>query len=117
MRDVAKGILLAAEKGKAGESYLLTGHNISVEDLIGEAAKVVTKDPVKRIAPTFAIKLASPFIGMHARLHHKMPLFTAFAIDCLMQNSNFSYKKAHEELGYEPIPLDITMKDTIEWLQ
>ena len=117
VRDVAKGIILAADKGKTGESYLLTGHNISVKDLIGEAAKVVNKDPVKRVAPTFVIKLASPFIGMHARLHHMMPLFTAFAIDCLTQNSNFSYNKAHEELGYEPVPLDITMKDTIEWLQ
>ena len=117
VRDVAKGILLAVEKGKAGESYLLTGHNISVKDLIGEAAKVANKDPVKRVAPTFVIKLASPFIGMHARAKHKMPLFTAFAIDCLMQNSNFSYQKANQELGYKPIPLEITMKETIGWLQ
>ena len=117
VRDVAKGILLVADKGKAGESYLLTGHHISVKALIEEAAKVVNKKSIKRVAPTFLIKLASPFIGIHARVHHKTPLFTAFAIDCLMQNSNFSYEKANKELGYQPINFDITMKETIEWLR
>ena len=117
VRDVAKGILLAAEKGKVGESYLLTGHNTSVKDLIGTAAKEVNKKPVTKVTPTFLIKMASPFIGIHARLHHKMPLFTAFAIDCLTQNSNYSYQKAHEELGYMPIPLDTSIKDTVEWLK
>ena len=117
VRDVARGMLLAADKGKAGESYLLTGHNMSVKELIEIAGKVANKDPVSAIAPTFAIKLASPFIGMHARIHHKTPLFTAFAIDCLTQNSNYSYKKANEEFGYKPTAFDITMKDTIKWLQ
>ena len=117
VRDVAKGILLAAEKGKAGESYLLTGHNISVKDLIALAASISNKKPVTKVAPTFVIKSASPFIGMHARINHKMPLFTAFAIDCLMQDSNYSYQKAHQEFGYEPTPLEITMQDTIEWLK
>ena len=117
VRDVARGIILAADKGKAGESYLLTGHNMSVKELIEIAGKAANKDPVSAIAPTFAIKLASPFIGIHARIHHKTPLFTAFAVDCLTQNSNYSYKKANEELGYQPTAFDITMKDTIKWLQ
>lgn len=117
VRDVAKGILAVLDKGKAGESYLLTGHDITVKDLIALAGSLSNKKPVKRTIPHFVIKMASPFIQMHAKIRHKAPLFTGFSMDCLKQNSNYSYKKANEELGYNPRPLNETMKDTIEWMK
>ena len=117
VRDVAKGILSVLENGRAGESYLLTGHYITVKGLIEEAAKVANKKPVKNKVPHFVIKAASPFIQAHAKAHHKAPLFTGFSMDCLMQNSNYSYKRAIEELGYNPRPLEETMKDTINWMK
>ena len=116
VRDVAKGILQIIEKGRSGESYLLTGHYVTVKELIEEAAKVANKKPVKNKVPHFAIKAVSPFIERHAKRHNKAPLFTGFSMDCLVQNSNYSYKKANEELGYSPRPLEETMKDTIEWM-
>ena len=114
--DVAKGILQVIDKGRSGESYLLTGHYVTVKGLIEEAAKVANKKPVKNKVPHFAIKAVSPFIERHAKRHNKAPLFTGFSMDCLVQNSNYSYKKANEELGYSPRPLEETMKDTIEWM-
>ena len=117
VRDVAKGILQVIDKGRIGESYLLTGHYVTVKGLIEEAAKVASKKPVKNKVPHFVIKAVSPFIERHAKRHNKAPLFTGFSMDCLMQNSNYSYKKANEELGYSPRPLEETMKDTIEWMR
>ena len=117
VRDVSKGILLALEKGKAGESYLLSGNNVSVKELIELAGKEVNKKPVKNTVPHFLIKLISPFIELHARIHHKTPLFTGFSMDCLMQNSNYSSKKAKDEFGYEITPIEKTMKETINWMK
>ena len=117
VRDVARGILSVANKGKAGESYLLSGHNISVKELIALAGKEVKKKPVAKTVPHFLIKLISPFLELHARIHHKTPLFTGFSMDCLMQNSNYSSKKAKDELGYEITPIETTMKETIEWMK
>ena len=59
----------------------------------------------------------APFIELHARIHHKTPLFTGFSMDCLMQNSNYSSQKAKEELGYKTISIEETMIDTIKWLE
>ena len=116
-RDVAKGILKTLDKGVKGESYLLTGHYISVEELIKLAAKVSNKKPIKRKVAHILIKLMAPFIELHARIHHKTPLFTGFSMDCLMQNSNYSSQKAKEELGYKTISIEETMIDTIKWLE
>ena len=115
-RDVAKGILLAAEHGINKESYLITGNYISVEDLIALAAKLTNKKPIKRKVPHLLIKIISPFIEIHSRLHRKIPLFNGFSMDCLKQNSNYSYKKAHSTFNYEPRPIEDTLKDTINWM-
>lgn len=117
VRDVAKGILSALESGKPGESYFLTGRYVTVKELIEIAGKEANKKPIKNKVPHFIIKAASPFIEAHAKAHHKAPLFTGFSMDCLMQNSNYSCDKARKELGYEPRPLEETMKDTIEWMR
>ena len=117
VRDVAKGILSVLENGKPGESYFLTGRYVSVKELIEIAGKEANKKPIKNKVPHFVIKAASPFIEAHAKSHHKAPLFTGFSMDCLMQNSNYSCNKARKELGYEPRPLEETMKDTIDWMQ
>lgn len=117
VRDVAEGIVLAIDKSKNKESYLLTGEYIPVKDLIGLAAKVSNKKPVNKKVPHFVIKIASPFIELHYKLRHKKPLFTGFSMDCLMQNSNYSNKKAQAELGYKTRPITDTMNDTINWMK
>ena len=115
VRDVAEGILLLLEKGEDGECYLLTGNHKTVLELIGEAAKVSGRKPVKATVPTFLVKIASPFIQLFASIRHKEPLFTSFAIDCLLQNSDYCHDKA-SRLGYAPRPLEKTMEDTIAWM-
>ncbi len=116
VRDVAKGICLLLEKGVNGECYLLTGNHRSVVGLIEEAGKAANKKPVRRTVPTFLVKAASPFISLFAKMRHKEPLFTSFAVDCLTQNSNYSHLKA-SVLGYEPRPLEKTMEDTVKWMK
>ena len=117
VRDVAKGIKLAIDKGRDKESYLLTGEYISVKDLIALAASTTNTKPIKRKVPHFLIKIASPFISLHAKIHHKTPLFTGFSMDCLKQNSFYINKKAKDELGYTSRPLKETMVDTIKWMK
>ncbi len=116
VRDVSKGILDVLDKGESGESYLLTGRQISVKELIALAGKIADKKPVTKCVPHFLIKIVSPFISLHARVHKKTPLFTGFSMDCLKQNSHYCFDKAKEKLGYISRPLEETMKDTIDYL-
>ena len=80
------------------------------------AARLTNKKPIRRKVPHLLIKIISPFIEIHSRLHRKIPLFNGFSMDCLKQNSNYSYKKAHSTFNYEPRPIEDTLKDTIEWM-
>ena len=116
VRDVSSGILLALEKGKDKESYLITGEYISVKDLIGNVANLVNRKPIKLVVPSFIIYMVSPFIELYAAFRHKIPLFTGFAISCLTQNSRYTYQKAKKELGYKARNINETLKDTIKWM-
>ena len=117
VRDVSEGILQAVKKGRVGESYLLTGSYSSVKDLIGLAAEVSHRKPVKFMVPHFIIKLISPILFIISKIRRKKPLFSAFSMDCLMQNSNYSHEKSFKELGYASRPLKDTLIDTIEYLE
>ena len=117
VRDVAKGIILASNKGRLGESYLLTGIQLDILDLLFKVAKKENMKPIKITVPIFLVKLAAPLIEMHAKIHHKSPLFTAFSMDCLRQNSNFKCDKAVKELGYKITDIDQSIIDTVNWMK
>ena len=117
VRDVAKGIVLAASKGQNGQSYLLTGVQLQILDLINRVAKYENMKPIKLTVPVFLVKLVAPFIELHAKIHKKNPLFTGFSMDCLRQNSNYQNDKAVKELGFEITDIDQTIADTVEWMK
>ena len=117
VRDVVDGIVNACEKGKIGESYILSGTLISVQDLMKLASKYSNRKPPKIVVPHFIIKMISPFIVLFAKMRHKRPLFTSFSMDCLRQMPVYSKEKSSKDLGYKSRPLEETIKDTIEWLK
>jgi nucleoside-diphosphate-sugar epimerase len=59
--DVATGVLLALDKGKPGESYVLAGETTTMGELINELAKVTGKKPPRGAAPTWLLKALAPF--------------------------------------------------------
>ena len=118
IRDVAKGIVDASISGKTGESYILCGPSvITMLDLVNKAAEIEHKKPIKLLVPIWLVKLGSPFIELAAKIKKKSPLFTGFSMDCLQQNSNYSYEKAHNDFGYNPQDINTTMVDLINWMK
>ena len=116
VRDVAYGIYQSIEKGRNKESYLLAGSYISVKDLINKVALLTNRKPLRFCIPHIIIKIISPFIELQAKIKRKTPLFTAFSMDCLMQNSSYSSLKANKELSYQSRDIDDTLKDTVKFL-
>ena len=117
VRDVAEGIIKAAEKGKPGECYILAGKYIrgkAVMKTIEESTGV--KAPKFKIARWFAF--ATGFLSeIYYKIRKQKPLFTSYAVYTLGTNSNFSIEKAKKELGYQPRNIQETLKDTIEWFE
>lgn len=110
VRDVARGHVAAAERGRPGERYVLGGHPTTWAKLLARVAKVSGLDhPVVVLPPEFAT-LAR---GAEAL---RLPMaVSAEGMDLMARNWNYSSEKAERELGYEVRPLDETLRKTIAW--
>ena len=117
VRDVARGIIDLIQKGQNKESYILSGHYISVKDLMGIASEISGAKVVKFTVPHWLIKCIAPFIEIIAKLRKKTPLFTGFSMDCLSQNSNYNHDKMTLLTGYQPMEIKKSLEDTIKWMQ
>ncbi len=115
VRDVADGLLSAAENGRRGESYILSGQKISVRYLLETVREITGKDFFQMKVPFDMAKFASLFMPMYYKLAQATPRFTPYALEVLQSNSNISHAKATRELGYVPRSLYESIKDTVMW--
>lgn len=116
VRDVAQGTLSAAEHGRTGESYLLTGNYHTLKEMTDMLADLTGRRRIGAI-PMWMAHLAVPFAEHAARRKHKKPLFTHYALRVVLENAHFSHDKASRELGYSPRSLSDTLEDTVRWLR
>lgn len=117
VRDVASGILGCAMSGKSGEGYILSGHYITIKemlDIIGKAAGLRHR-PL--CLPLGLAKLAAPYYEKRCIRKKKPLFFTPYSIAVLGSNGYFSHKKASGVLSYKPRPMEETLRDMTEWLR
>jgi dihydroflavonol-4-reductase len=115
VRDVADGLIAAAEMGRKGESYILGGSKISVRYML-ETVREVTGRAFSRIKIPFSLaEFAAKFTPWIYLRTHKKPRFTPYSLEVLQSNADISHAKARRELGYKPRPLIETITDTVRW--
>jgi dihydroflavonol-4-reductase len=115
VRDVVAGLLLAAEKGRRGEGYILCGERISVRGLLALLERTTGVRAKARRLPFWLARFAARLAPAYYRLKHAKPRFTSYSLRVLASNCLMSSAKAASELGYAPRPLRETVKNTIEW--
>lgn len=116
VRDVAQGCLLAAEKGRNGECYILSDRYCEIREVLAIAGAAAGKKMLP-VLPIWMAKIAAPFIQLHARRKKRRPLYTAYSLHVLGSGERFSHKKATDELGYHPRDLQETIRDMVTDLQ
>ncbi|MDY5967970.1 MAG: NAD-dependent epimerase/dehydratase family protein [Sphaerochaetaceae bacterium] len=110
VRDVAKGCILAANKGKSGESYILSSSYYTVDDL--EEAVRKESGGIKKITlPMKFVKACVPLCTLWSKISGKRSLVTKYSLETLEEGVRYSHKKADEELGYTVRPLSETVHD------
>jgi len=114
--DVVKGHILAMEKGRIGERYILGGANLSLKEFFRTIDEVTGRRhfqiPMWKVAPmVFAY-----FLKFRAHLLGIYPQITPGWVRTYFSDWNFSSDKAISELGYEPTPLREGLRITYEWL-
>lgn len=116
VRDLADGIIAAAEKGRNGECYILANKEVSFHDF---ADMIADEAGVKRMKLFIPGSLAYFIAGISekkAKKTGKQPLMTTFAVWNLMRNNTYDSSKAERELGYHTRPYQQTIHDEVQWL-
>ncbi len=113
--DVAAGHLLALDKGKIGENYILGGTDVALETMLGDIAFLSgRRAPTWKLprAPLFPLAWAAEAV---ARVTGKEPFLTADALRMSRYRMFFSSEKARRELGYTARPYQEGLKDALSW--
>ncbi len=109
-RDVAAGIIAAAERGRTGEGYILSGHWASVRDLARLACEITGVRAPRLTVPRWLAHVGVPFVGLASRARGHAPIYTRESLRALAGNRQIRSAKAAVELGYTARPL----RETVE---
>ncbi|WP_431972134.1 NAD-dependent epimerase/dehydratase family protein [Nocardia sp. bgisy134] len=112
VRDVAQGLILAGEKGRTGENYLLGGSMISMLDLCRMAAAHGGKKGPKFTIPPKLVGGLIPVLEPVGKMLGTDILSRA-ALGALISAPVVDHGKAEHELGYRPRPIDDTVRDLV----
>lgn len=115
VRDVAEGMIAAAENGVRGESYILSGERITIPNLLATIREITGEHFFQLKIPFGLAQFAALFTPIYYRLTREIPRFTPYSLEVLRSNSNISHAKATTNLGYHPRPLYESISDTIQW--
>lgn len=116
VRDVSMGLMLAAERGRTGENYLLGGHYIEMLDACRIAASYVGKPGPKFSIPMGLVQAIAPAVSRLSKSggSEDNP-FSKAALDAIATSPIVDRSKAARDLGYEPRPLQETMADLVSF--
>jgi nucleoside-diphosphate-sugar epimerase len=111
--DVADGILLALDKGKPGEAYVLGGQITTMRELISTLARVAGKKAPRRSLPTPLMKAMTPLGPILGKVMGQGPNLRELINSA--DNVTFwaKHDKAMAELGYSPRGLDLGRRDPL----
>ena len=115
VRDVAGGHLLACERGRPGERYILGSQNLTLAEILQKLARIAgRKAPTVRL-PYAVAWLAGAGSTALAKLSGKPPRVALDAVRVARKKMWVSHQKASRELGFDPAPPDAALARAIEW--
>ena len=115
VRDVARGHILAGERGRVGERYVLGHQNVSLLEIFRVLARL-TGIPAPRFRVPYAVAwLAAAGMEGVARLTGTPPSVSLTAVRMARKRMYFSPARAVQELGLPQTPVEEALRDAVEW--
>lgn len=103
---VAAGQLLAAERGRDGERYILCDRHVTLRELAQTVVRVAGSGRVPPVMPVPVARAAAALGDALAARFGITPLISRGQLDFLLWNAAPDSTRAQEELGWEPTPLE-----------
>ena len=115
--DVANGHLLAYERGKAGERYILGGRDMSLREILGVIAALVGRAPPRLRLP-YGVVLPIAYLAEGiAKISGRSGRITLEGVRMSRKRMYFSSAKAARDLGYGARPAEQAFEDAIRWFR
>ncbi len=115
--DVAEGHLLAFERGRIGERYILGGDNLSLRDLLATVAGLTGRVAPKMRLPRLPLYPLAAGAEFMAHLTGKEPLLTIDGLRMSKYRMFFTSAKAESELGYRSRSYKEGVADALAWFR
>ena len=115
--DVATGHLLALERGRDGEAYILGGEDMTLRAILVEIARIVGGKAPRIRLPAAALLPVAYTAEAVARLTGGSNRITVEGVRLARKRMFFSSEKAARELGYRWRPASEAFSDAVRWLR
>ncbi len=118
VEDCARGHLLAAERGKIGERYILGGENLTLKEMFERLERLSgVPAPKHRIPYAVALGFALGAETLARTVTHRAPRASVTEVRMSRKHMFFDSSKARSELGYAPGPVDGALARAIEFFR
>jgi dihydroflavonol-4-reductase len=115
--DVAEGHLLAWQKGRIGERYILGGTDLSLREILTIIARLIGRKPPRVRLPIAAALPIAYVAEAWARLLNTETRVTVDGVRMARHHMFFSSAKAERELGYHWRSAEAALEDAVRWFQ
>lgn len=116
VRDVAIGHILAAERGRTGERYILGCQNLTLAEILAMIAKVTgRKAPTIRIPYALAYTVGAISTAIAELLTHRPPAVSLESVKMSRKTMFYMQDKAVRELGLPQSPVQDAISDAVNW--
>ena len=117
VRDVAQGFILAAGKGRGGETYILGGDRLTLREMVQTVWEAAGGWHAGLEVPLWLAYWVADLMPYYNELTGAKPFFTRYSLDAICSNSFISHAKASRELGFHPRPARQAVTDAVKWFQ
>jgi dihydroflavonol-4-reductase len=116
--ECARGHVLALEKGRSGERYILGGENLTLKEILDKLG-AITGLPSPRVKVPYFVALATGVVDevFTGRIRGKEPRATIDAVRMGRKKMFVSSAKAERELGWQIVPVDGALRRAAAWFQ
>jgi dihydroflavonol-4-reductase len=118
VKEVARGHILAMERARPGERYILGGENLTLKQILDRLAEHTgLPSPTIRVPHAVAMVFAYFDEFFTGTLRHREPRATVEAVRMGKKKMFASSDKAVRELGYRMIPVDDALRRAVSWFR
>jgi len=115
--DVAAGHLLAYERGTVGRRYVLGAEDMTLQEILGELARISGRRPPRFRIPHTAVLPVAHLAEGWARISGREPGITVDGVRLAKKRMFFSSGRAQRELGYRPGEARAALRDAAVWFR